>query len=69
MGTMLRAKLAVLTLAFGLVALTPLNCQAGIAGNDTTMTDLERGTRADMQPVTVVSWDLSGLFSLLRSGR
>lgn len=66
MGTMLRAKLAVLTLALGLVALAPLNCQAGIA--DMT-TDLERGTRADMQPVTVVSWDLSGLFSLLRSGR
>jgi hypothetical protein len=61
-GTTLRAKLAVLTLALGLVALAPLDCQAGISNNDTA----ERGTRADLQPVTVLSWDL---FALLRSGR
>jgi hypothetical protein len=64
-GTMLRAKFAILTLALALVVLTPLNCQAGIVGNDS----MERGTRADLQPVTVVSWGLDGLFSLLRSGR
>ena len=65
MGTTLRAKLAVLTLALGLVALAPLDCQAGISNNDTA----DRGTRASLQPVTVVSWDLSGLVTLLRSGR
>ena len=67
MGTTLRAKLAVLTLALGLVALAPMNCQAGIANKDSTAS-AERGTRAGLQPVTVVSWEL-GLVTLLRSGR
>jgi hypothetical protein len=65
---MLRAKFAVLTLALALVVLTPLNCQAGIAGNDST-TATERGTRAVLQPATELNWGLDGLFSLLRSGR
>ena len=69
MGTMLRAKFAVLALALALVISAPLNCQAGIAGSGTMTTGAERGTRADLQPVTVLQWDLSGLFSLLRSGR
>jgi hypothetical protein len=62
-GTTLRAKIAVLTVALSLVALAPLNCQAAIGDN------MERGTRSALEPVTVVSWDLSGLFTLLRSGR
>ena len=68
MGTTLRAKFAIVTLALGLVALTPLTCEAGIAKNEVTGT-AERGTRAGAQPTTVVSWELSGLVSLLRSGR
>jgi hypothetical protein len=67
-GTTLRAKIAVLTLALGLVALVPLNCQAEIAKKDAAAS-AERGTRAGLQPVTVLNWDLSGLFTLLRSGR
>ena len=68
MGNTLRAKFAVVTLALGLVALTPLTCEAGIAKKEVTGT-VERGTRASLQPVTVLSWDLSGLVTLLRSGR
>lgn len=66
---MLRAKFAVLALVLALVISAPLNCQAGMAGSDTMTTGAERGTRGDLQPVTVVSWGLDGLFSLLRSGR
>ena len=64
MGNMLRAKIAVLTLAFGLIALTPVSSQASIADPAA-----ERGTRTSLQPAAIVAWDLSGLFSLLRSGR
>lgn len=69
MGTMLRAKFAVLTLALALTVVAPLNCQAGIAGSDSTTSATERGTRSDLQPVTVLGWDLFGGFSTLRSGR
>ncbi|HEY7690072.1 MAG TPA: hypothetical protein VH835_15340 [Dongiaceae bacterium] len=64
---MLRAKLVVLALAFGLIALSPTESQAAVG--DAAAITAERGTRATVQPTSVVSWDLSGLFTLLRSGR
>ena len=65
MGTMLREKLTILTLALSLVALAPVDSQAKIA-DDATVTGAERGTRTGLQPATVLSW---GDVSTMRSGR